>query len=731
MRILAIRLSSALVLQTAATATALAGQASSPAYFSWAGMYFGASAGGAVPLHSGETFQAASGFGAPVYDLNPPGRGGAGVTFGVSVGYNWQHGQWVYGAETELNFLDGRRAPAGTFPAPAAFAAMGVNSYTLSPYDGGNYFGSFRGRVGYAFDRALIYATAGIASGGWRGASTLVLNGGGPGNPFVSGETASSRMKYVVGGGVEYALGDHWSARAEYLFLDQSFGTQVFDNGNMYDFVSRTRSDSHVFRLGLFYNLGEPNTFREATNKKDSDGAKSSNGSSPANAFAFPNVGAVTEGNMSSTATTTPKINPTTPTDTAEAERYSVHGQTTVLPQSYPRMRALYTGTNSLPPDGQVRATVSSTGFFGVKLWDGGEAYVNPEIDEGYGLQGTLGAAGFPSAEAYKIGHARPYLRFQRYFVRQTFGLGGDSETIDPGQNLLGGPVDGNRLTFTVGKYSVADIFDDNRYAHDARNGFMNWSVIELGAFDYPADAWGFTHGATAEWKQDSWTARGGLFQISTVPNGETIEPIPFRQFGAVGEFEIRHNLLFNQPGKIKLLGFADFAYLGKFDEAVYFGLATNTTPDITQVRAKRTKAGGGINIEQPISDDLGFFLRAGLNNGRYETVDFSDIHRSLSAGLVLTGAGWDRPKDAIGLAGVVNGISGNEAKYLGSGGLTAMIGDGMLSYSGEHILEAYYKYNLADGVHITGDYQFIDNPAYNAARGPANIFALRLHGEF
>ena len=125
---------------------------------------------------------------------------------------------------------------------------------------------------------------------------------------------------------------------------------------------------------------------------------------------------------------------PTTPEDTAEAERYSFHGQTTVPPEGYPNRARFTRGANSLPPDGQVRSTVSNTVFLGLRLWDGGEAYVNPEIDQGYGLQSTLGVAGFTSAEAYKVGHARPYLRFQRHFIRQTIGLGGESETIDPGR---------------------------------------------------------------------------------------------------------------------------------------------------------------------------------------------------------------------------------------------------------------------------------------------------------
>jgi high affinity Mn2+ porin len=58
-------------------------------------------------------------------------------------------------------------------------------------------------------------------------------------------------------------------------------------------------------------------------------------------------------------------------------------------------------------------------------------------------------------------------------------------------------------------------------------------------------------------------------------------------------------------------------------------------------------------------------------------------------------------------------------------------LGDGGLSYSGEHIFEAYYRVGLAEGIHLTGDYQFVDNPGYNRDRGPVNLFALRLHAEF
>lgn len=709
-----------------------------PDQYSWAGLHLGAAMGAGVPLNRDETLQAASGFLGPQYDLHPAGRERPGVTFGANLGYDFQRGPFVYGVETELNLLDGRRAPSGAFLAPPAYAAMGAPIYTLTPDTGGNYFASLRGRIGLAYGRALIYATGGVASGGWRGASTLSFAGAGVGGggPFVSGLTASSRMKYVVGGGVQYALRDNWSARAEYLFLDQSLGAQLFDNGNMFDFISKARTESHIFRLGLIYNFGE-NVAPWAAPAKDK-AKTSSEASRPVGQSAIepegkPHWGIAekTAGNVSSTASQTDKINPTTPEDKAAPELYSFHGQTTVLPQGYPKLRAQYSGANSLPPDGQLRSTVSSTAFMGVRLWQGGEAYVNPEIDQGYGLQGTLGLAGFSSAEAYKVGHARPYLRFQRYFLRQTINLGGESETIDPGQNLLGGGVDANRLTFTVGKISAPDIFDDNKYAHDTRNGFINWSVIEMGAFDYAADSWGYTHGGTVEWKQNWWTARAGFFQLSLTPNDEYIEPVLGRQYQVIGEVEARHTLLFGQQGKVKLLGYISDGLMGKYDDALYTAAATGATPDVTQNRLRRNKAGGGINIEQPVTDDFGLFLRASLANGRYETFDFTDISRSIVGGFVLSGGLWGRSKDAIGVAGVANGLSGNQVKYFAAGGLGVLIGDGGLSYNGEHILETYYRYNLLDGVHLTGDYQFVQNPADNKDRGPANIFALRLHGEF
>ena len=90
-------------------------------------------------------------------------------------------------------------------------------------------------------------------------------------------------------------------------------------------------------------------------------------------------------------------------------------------------------------------------------------------------------SAGFPSGEAYKLGATYPYARVQRYFLRQTIDLGGETEKVDADINQFAGTQTANRLVLTVGKFSVVDIFDTNKYANNPKSDFLNWSLINAG----------------------------------------------------------------------------------------------------------------------------------------------------------------------------------------------------------------------------------------------------------
>ena len=418
--------------------------------------------------------------------------------------------------------------------------------------------------------------------------------------------------------------------------------------------------------------------------------------------------------------------------DTAKAqENWAIHGQTTFVTQYHPSFPALFSGPQSLTPKNQARETWDMTLYAGVRPWQGAELWVDPEIDQGFGLNGTFGVAGFPSGEAYKVGASDPYPRIPRVFVRQTINLGGNSQPVEADLNQLAGSQTADRLVLTIGKFSATDIFDTNRYAHDPRNDFLNWSIIDAGTYDYAADAWGFTYGAAAEWYQDWWTIRTGLLDLSKHPNTKALDTQFLDQYQYNQEFEERHQL-FGQPGKLKLLGFLSHGRMGLYDEATANALQTGMPADIAAVRKTHNKIGLSLNLEQQVSDDLGVFGRAGWSQGRYETFDFTDINQTISGGASLIGKRWGRPDDTFGFALARNDASAAAKRFFGAGGLGVLIGDGQLLHSGaEFIMETYYDLDVFHYAKLTLDYQFVDNPAYNQDRGPVSIFAVRFHAQF
>jgi high affinity Mn2+ porin len=367
------------------------------------------------------------------------------------------------------------------------------------------------------------------------------------------------------------------------------------------------------------------------------------------------------------------------------------------------------------------------TGYIGRRLWEGGELYINPELAQGSGLSDTLGLAGFANGEAQKAGFPVPHPNFARAFIRQTIGLGGEQEKVEDGLNTIAGKRDVSRLTFTVGKMSVGDIFDDNTYSHDPRTTFLNWTIWSAGAFDYPADQVGYTWGAVADFNQNNWALRAGYFMVPRVSNVNQFDGHIAERASTIVELENRYQL-FSQPGKLRLIGFLNRTNSGSYRETLdnpAFDL------DIAQTRRTRSKYGYVVNVEQAINDDLGVFGRWSWNDGKNEIMSFTDVDASLSGGAVLKGAGWGRPDDKIGLAGVVNALSNDHRDFIAAGGLGPLIGDGRLNYQTERVIEAFYALNLRKDMALTFDYQFVTNPAYNADRGPVSIFAARFHAEF
>jgi high affinity Mn2+ porin len=428
-------------------------------------------------------------------------------------------------------------------------------------------------------------------------------------------------------------------------------------------------------------------------------------------------------------AADTPPDAPAAPA--GDQARFAIHGQATFVEQVTGPFHSPYRGPNSLLPHHGAETT-DVTAFLGARLWSGAEAWVNPEIDQGFGVDNTLGVAGFPSGAAYKVGRSHPYWRVPRAFVRQTVNLGGATQTVDDAANQFGGTVSANRWVFTVGKISVPDIFDANQYAHDPRHDFLNWTAIDAGTFDYAADAWGYTVGAAAEWYQGAWTVRAGVFDLSYIPNNAALEH-GLHEFQWLGELERRYELA-ARPGRLLLTLYDTRGRMALLDEAIAVSQSTGEPINdaLVSVRSYRSRSGVSLNLQQQLADDLGLFARAGKAGGNVEIYEFTECDRTLSAGLSLNGRRWGRTDDTVGLAAIVNGISAERERYLNLGGLGLLVGDGQLPHPGsEQILETYYQLAARQWASLTFDYQFIVNPAYNTDRGPVSVFALRLHAQF
>jgi high affinity Mn2+ porin len=413
-----------------------------------------------------------------------------------------------------------------------------------------------------------------------------------------------------------------------------------------------------------------------------------------------------------------------------DSDVWNIHAQTTVLPQGYGPIHSPYTGPDSLPGGGQMQATWTSTAFLGVRLWQGAEFYFDPELTQGFGINGALGVAGFPNGEAQKAGAPFPKIRAQRYYVKQTFGLGGEQEDVDDGPNQLSGKRDIDRVTVIVGRFAMGDFFDNNAYAHDPRADFMNWAMWSSAAWDFPADLPGYTRGAFVELNQKDWAVRGAFVEVPTKPNSDILT---FNGQGTVVEFEGRYSIA-EQPGKIRLGAFDNVGNTGNYNQALAIenaDPALDINAVMASIRHDNQKYGVYANLEQQLIKDVGLFARASWNNGSNEILSFTDIDRSVSGGLSIKGSFWGRPDDTVGIGGAVNGLSDAHRAYLAAGGIGLIIGDGQLNYSPERILETYYAYNLRKGITVTADYQLITNPSYNADRGPVSVFSGRLHGEF
>ncbi|QWD91455.1 carbohydrate porin [Polynucleobacter sp. MWH-Braz-FAM2G] len=416
----------------------------------------------------------------------------------------------------------------------------------------------------------------------------------------------------------------------------------------------------------------------------------------------------------------------------------NIHGQTTYINQRYNNFTSSYSGMNSMSSLKSMSYTWSGTLFFGARLAPNTDIYFNPEVISGVPFSGLTGLGGFTNGEATKANGAQAKFYSARAFLRQTFNQEGDKVVLENEANQITQTVSSNRVVITAGQFSTLDIFDDSRYAKDPRVQFMNWGNMTYLAYDYAADARGYSTGLAGEWYLDNWVLRASRMLTPKNPNGRDLNWQIFNAYGDQIEVERQHSIG-DLPGKVSVLAYRNKMILARFDDATNYVIANNTqgTQAINNVRTNyQYKTGIGINGEQAITKDLGIYGRAFTSDGHTETMSFTEADNSISVGLGMNGTSWSRPKDSIGISMMQNGLSSYRKNYLQSGGVSYFIGDyagptQTISYRPERIAELYYNATVIKNVLAGLNFQHINNPAYNSARGPVNILSFRIHAEF
>jgi high affinity Mn2+ porin len=418
-----------------------------------------------------------------------------------------------------------------------------------------------------------------------------------------------------------------------------------------------------------------------------------------------------------------------TPAD--PGEKWNLFYQATSIGQYHPGFRSPYSDLFSLAGHPEAEASITSTFFFGYLLARNTQFYFDPELAGGRGFSATNGVANFPNGEMPRVEVATPKPYLARLYVTQDFGFGDARDAVESDENQLGGSRPATRYSITVGRFSLTDFFDNNRYTHDPRMQFMGWAIMYNGAWDYAADTHGYTWGWVHEFHTRRWSVRYASTAEPRIANGLRFDRQIFRDRGDNFEGEVDYKP-HGHAGAVRLLSYFNHTNSGTYAAALRLADETHATPDITLTdRPGTLKYGFGISADQEITKDIGVFARLGWNDGKTQSFAFTAIDRLAEGGVSLTGARWHRPDDVVATGLTVSGPAAVHAEYLARGGLDFLVGDGALRYGTERVSESYYNAKLFRGFFATVDLQHITNPAYNRDRGPVWVGSLRLHMEY
>jgi high affinity Mn2+ porin len=437
------------------------------------------------------------------------------------------------------------------------------------------------------------------------------------------------------------------------------------------------------------------------------------------------------------------------------ASRFNLHFQLTAIDQWHGTFTSPYQGLHSLSPDAENDLSLTSTLFVGFRAWKYGEFYFDPELGGGQGFSGATGIAGFSNGEIYRVGNPTPTAYIGRIYWQQYFPLKGNHNTLaDDGPNQLKDNIPDKAFRLVIGKYCLADFFDNNVYSHDPRTQFINWATMSNGAWDYPANTRGYTAAVLVGFVDKNFYIQGCAALEPTYANGPTLDWNISKTIGLTGEIgyafhwkkqtgmkpgtsdDTRTPVYTTYPINVRVLFYNNITRAANYNQTVsnYESGLTDTMNVNSQTAYNgNQKYGAGLSFDMALDDHVGLFARAGWNNGQTASWAYTEIDETALLGVSFPNIFPKKYPNTLGICGVIDDISQAHANFLAAGGYGFIIGDGKLPYYAPEIIgEAYYNICITQNIALAVDYQYVQNPAYNPDRGPVKaIVSGRVHITF
>ena len=212
--------------------------------YNWAGFYIGGNVGYSWGRSDSDNFADGVPVSTDLTKLN-------GVIGGGQAGLNFQARNWVFGIETDFQG-SGQKGSDQFISCPAAIGVCSGVDTTDNFTTRMDWFGTTRGRLGYAWDNWMLYATGGVAYARFTGTATLTC----PACDPATISAAKVKAGWVVGGGVEAALAYNWTWKIEYLHADYGTINTTAELPGITN-VAETRETDDIVRAGINYRFGE------------------------------------------------------------------------------------------------------------------------------------------------------------------------------------------------------------------------------------------------------------------------------------------------------------------------------------------------------------------------------------------------------------------------------------------------------------------------------------------